>query len=108
MASSSNIPETFRILQDPENGFAARTAFITGAGVLGYALGAIRGRMFRRLAYAGIGVGASGAICYPEEASKLARDGAEESRRYALIAYNFVNGGMYYFPDPTYNPREII
>ena len=70
-----------------------RAGFITAGGVLGYTLGALRGRLMKKLVYAGIGLGTTSAISYPKEFAALTEEGSTEARKYAQIAYNFVTGG---------------
>lgn len=78
-------------LMEEDNG-AARLGVIAAGGLLGYTVGALRGRLFKKLFYSTLGFGGSAAICYPREANALSKEALEEGRQIGLIAYNFVTG----------------
>jgi len=84
---------TYDQLLQPENA-PMRAAFIGTGGLLGYMLGAIRGRFFRKLFYSGIGIAATSAACYPKEANQLSSEALEEGKRLGNIAANFVKGAQ--------------
>eukprot|EP00095_Tigriopus_kingsejongensis_P004398 maker-scaffold93_size381549-snap-gene-1.18 protein:Tk04398 transcript:maker-scaffold93_size381549-snap-gene-1.18-mRNA-1 annotation:"apolipoprotein o-like" len=78
-------------LLDEDNG-AARLGVIAAGGLLGYTIGAIRGRFLKKIYYSTLGFGGSAAMCFPQEANTLSRDALEEGRKLGLIGYNFVTG----------------
>ena len=80
-------------LREEEN-LPARLALISGAGLLGLMVGAVRGRIFKKLLYSGIGAGAGVAFCYPEDAREGANIAYEEGRKAALDGYNLIAGGQ--------------
>ena len=49
--------------------------------------------MLQRLVYTGLGAGVGTAICYPEDTKEISNNVYVESRKKAMIAYNFVTGG---------------
>jgi len=51
-----------------------------------------RGRILKRLVYTGLGAGVGTAICYPEDSKEISNNVYVESRKKAMIAYNFVTG----------------
>ena len=71
-----------------------RFALIGAGGLLGYAMGAVRGRFFRKLSYTGIGVAAASAVCYPREAKELSSEALEDAKCIGNIAVNFVTGAQ--------------
>ena len=83
---------TYQQILDEEN-VALRAGVIAGGGALGFLIGALRGRAFKKIFYTTIGVGATAAACYPEEAKVLAGEAEAEGMRAGQIAYNFVFGG---------------
>ena len=83
---------TYQQLLEEDN-VALRAGVIGGAASIGYMMGALRGRIFRRLFYASLGAGTAAAVCYPEEAKVLAAEAETEGMRAGQIAYNFVFGG---------------
>ena len=80
-------------LQQEEN-LPARLAIISGAGLVGLMVGALRGRIVKKVLYSGIGAGAGASFCYPEDAKEITGIVYDEGRRNALVAYNFINGGI--------------
>ena len=80
-------------LREEEN-LPARLALISGTGLLGLMVGSLRGRIFKKLLYTGIGTGAGVAFCYPEDAREGADIVYEEGRKAALAGYNLVTGGQ--------------
>ncbi len=44
--------------------------------------------------YTGLGAGVGTAICYPEDSKEISNNVYVESRKKAMIAYNFVTGGI--------------
>ncbi|XP_059086673.1 uncharacterized protein LOC131883254 [Tigriopus californicus] len=78
-------------LMEEDNG-AARLGVIAAGGLLGYTVGALRGRLFKKLFYSTLGFGGSAAVCYPQEANALSKEALDEGRQIGLIAYNFVTG----------------
>ena len=77
----------------PENA-PMRAALIGAGGLLGYTMGAIRGRLFRKLSYTGMGVAAASAACYPREAKELSSEALEDAKCIGNIAVNFVTGAQ--------------
>ena len=69
-------------LREEEN-LPARLALISGAGLMGLMVGAMRGRIVKKLLYSGIGTGAGVAFCYPEDAKEGAGIVYEEGRKAA-------------------------
>lgn len=64
-----------------------------GVGALtGFILG-IRGGLMRRVFFSSIGVYGMSAVCYPEKTGAVTQEALAHSKKYAVIAYNFVNGG---------------
>ena len=53
-----------------------------------------RGRFIKRVFYTTIGAGIGASISYPAEAKQLSDEAYTETRKKAMIAYNFVNGGI--------------
>nr|AQS22689.1 putative MICOS complex subunit MIC27 isoform X2 [Pseudodiaptomus poplesia] len=76
-----------------EENVAARAGVIAGCGAIGLVVGAMRGRMLKKLFYTTIGTGAGAAACYPTEAALLSAEAYSEARKATLIACNFVAGG---------------
>jgi hypothetical protein len=76
-----------------ENNSAMRLGFIAGGGLVGYLVGALRGRMVRKLFYSSLGMASVAGFCYPKEAKELANEAWVEANKATLIAYNFVQGG---------------
>ena len=58
-------------------------------------VGALRGRIIKKVLYSGIGAGAGASFCYPQEAKETGDLVYEEGKRNVLVAYNFINGGKY-------------
>ncbi len=85
---------TYEQMLQPENA-PMRFAFIGVAGLFGYAMGAIRGRMPRKLLYATVAGGGAAAACYPKEATALSQEAIEEGTKMGNIAYNFLLGGKW-------------
>ena len=83
--------ETHAQLLDEEN-VALRAGFIAGGGLLGLMVGALRGRMLKKLFYTSLGAGGASAIVYPKEAVDIGNQLMDEGEKYAMIAYNFVVG----------------
>ena len=50
--------------------------------------------MLKRLVYTGLGASVGTAICYPEDSKEISNNVYVESRKKAMIAYNFVTGGI--------------
>jgi len=75
-----------------EDNLLARVGVITGLGTFGLIVGMVRGRFLKRLVYTGLGAGVGTAICYPEDATQVSNNIYAESRKKAMIAYNFING----------------
>merc|ERR1719339_106033 len=73
-----------------EENLPARVGVITGAGLLGLAVGALRGRLLKRVMYTMAGAGA--AVCYPEQAREGGDMVYQEGRKNIMIAYNMVAG----------------
>ena len=71
-----------------------RAALIGAGGLLGYTMGAVRGRFFRKLSYTGMGVAAPSAVCYPREAKELSSEALEDAKCIGNIAVNFVTGAQ--------------
>lgn len=84
--------ETYRQILEPENGLM-RWGVIGGGALFGYAIGAMRGRFFKKLFYTSLGVASTSAACYPRTAAELTKEAWEESKKLGQIAANFVNGG---------------
>ena len=80
-------------LREEEN-LPARLALISGAGLLGLMVGSLRGRIFKKLLYSGIGTGTGVAFCYPEDAREGADIVYEEGRKAALASYSLITGGQ--------------
>ena len=49
--------------------------------------------MLKGLVYTGLFAGVGTAICYPEDTKEISNNVYVESRKKAMIAYNFVTGG---------------
>jgi hypothetical protein len=82
---------TLRDLRD-ENNSALRIGFIAGGGFLGYTVGALRGRLYRKVLYAGLGAAVAAGACCPEETNAVADRAYVEASNTAKVAYNFVRG----------------
>lgn len=78
-------------LQQEDNTTPKYGAIAVG-GLAGLIFG-LRGGFFKRTIYASAGALGMAALCYPKEAAEYSRIGITEAKRYATIAYNFVNGG---------------
>lgn len=76
-----------------EENLPMRVGFIAAGGMLGYLVGALRGRFFKKLIYSSVGLGASSALCYPNEANELTSELMSEAKKLKAVAVNFVNGG---------------
>ena len=76
-----------------EENLPARLAVISGTGLLGLFVGRLRGGLFKRVLFTGLGAGAGAAICYPDEASEVRATIYHEGRKSALDAYSLVTGG---------------
>ena len=83
-------------LREEEN-LPARLALISTAGLLGLMVGSLRGRIFKKVLYSGLGAGAGASFCYPDEAKEAGDMVYQEGRRTALVAYNFITGGKLIF-----------
>ena len=77
-----------------EENLPARLAIISGAGLVGLMVGALRGRFLKKMFYSGLGAGAGATFCYPDDAKEAGDVALQEGKRNALIAYSFVMGGM--------------
>jgi len=75
-----------------EENLPARVGVITGAGLLGLAVGALRGRLVKRVMYTMAGAGGGAAVCYPEQAREGGDMVYQEGRKNIMIAYNMVAG----------------
>ena len=84
-----------------------RAGAITLGGLSGIILG-LRGGFFKRLIYGSIGAGAIASVCYPKEAEIYAQQALVESKKYALIAYNFAYGSKLYFFFKVENYKTIF
>ena len=83
-------------LREEEN-LPARLALISATGLLGLMVGSIRGRLFKKVLYSGLGAGAGATFCYPDEAKETGDMVYQEGRKTALVAYNFITGGKFIF-----------
>ena len=77
-----------------EENLPARLALISVTGLLGLMVGSLRGRIFKKVLYSGLGTGAGIAFCYPEDAKEGADLVYEEGRKAALVGYSFITGGQ--------------
>ena len=77
-----------------EENLPARLALISVTGLLGLMVGSLRGRIFKKVLYSGLGTGAGIAFCYPEDAKEGADMVYEEGRKAALVGYSFITGGQ--------------
>jgi len=75
-----------------EDNLAGRVGVIAGGATLGLLVGLLRGRFIKRVFYTTIGAGIGASISYPAEAKQLSDEAYTETRKKAMIAYNFVNG----------------
>ena len=66
---------------------------MSGTGLLGLLVGRLRGGLFKRVLYTGLGVGAGAAFCYPDEASELSSAVYQEGSKATQDAYSLVTGG---------------
>jgi len=74
-----------------EDHVLARIGFMTFGGAVGL-ISARRGRFLKKLSYTTIGIGGSGAVCYPQQAKNLASDGLGFTNKNLRIAYHFIVG----------------
>lgn len=79
-------------LLDEENG-AARLGVIGATTLLGYTIGSLRGRLFKKIFYSSLGLAGSAALCFPEESNEILKEAKKEGKELYNIAVNFVNGG---------------
>ena len=77
-----------------EENLPARLALISVTGLLGLMVGSLRGRIFKKVLYSGLGTGAGIAFCYPEDAKEGADMVYDEGRKAALVSYSFITGGQ--------------
>ena len=77
-----------------EENLPARLALISVTGLLGLLVGSLRGRIFKKVLYSGLGTGAGIAFCYPEDAKEGADMVYEEGRKAALVGYSLITGGQ--------------
>ena len=77
-----------------EENLPARLALISVTGLLGLMVGSLRGRIFKKVLYSGLGTGAGIAFCYPEDAKEGADMVYDEGRKAALVGYSFITGGQ--------------
>jgi len=75
-----------------EDNLAGRVGVIAGGATLGLIVGLLRGRFIKRVLYTTLGAGIGASISYPAEAKQLSEEAYTETRKKAMIAYNFVNG----------------
>jgi len=75
-----------------EDNLPARVGVITGAGLLGLAVGVARGRLVKRVVYTMVGAGGGAAICYPEEAREGRDMVYQEGKYHIMQAYNIITG----------------
>ena len=92
-----------------EENLPVRVGVITGAGLLGLAVGALRGRLVmqqcrsscyythsrlvKRVMYTMAGAGGGAAVCYPEQARQGGDMVYQEGRKNIMVAYNMIAGG---------------
>ena len=77
-----------------EENLPARLALISVTGLLGLMVGSLRGRIFKKVLYSGLGTGAGIAFCYPEDAKEGADMVYDEGRKAASVGYSFITGGQ--------------
>merc|ERR1719209_2041598 len=75
-----------------EDNLPARVGVITGAGLLGLAVGVARGRLVKRVVYTMVGAGGGAAFCYPQESRDMGDMVYQEGRNNILQAYNIITG----------------
>ncbi|KAF2896043.1 hypothetical protein ILUMI_10136 [Ignelater luminosus] len=85
-----NTEHLISYLQQEDNTTPKYGAIAVG-GIAGLIFG-LRGGFFKRTIYASTGALGMAALCYPKEAAEYSQIGITEAKRYATIAYNFVNG----------------
>ncbi|CAG9110961.1 unnamed protein product [Plutella xylostella] len=79
-----------KYLREEDNKEIRYGAVVMG-GLTGFIFG-LRGGIFRRLIYSGVGTTAMGSVCFPEETKEIARNNGVLARTYINIAYNFLYG----------------
>ena len=79
-------------LLDEENG-AARLGVIGATTLLGYTIGSLRGRFFKKIFYSTLGLAGSAAVCFPAESNEILKEAKKEGMDLYEIAVNFINGG---------------
>jgi len=77
-----------------EDNLPARVGVITGAGLLGLAVGAARGRLVKRVLYTLVGAGGGAAFCYPEQARETGDMVYQGGRDNIMQAYNVIAGDI--------------
>jgi len=75
-----------------EDNLPARVGVITGAGLLGLAVGVARGRLLKRVVYSMMGAGGGAALCYPEQAREGGNMVYQEGKNNIMQAYNIITG----------------
>ena len=78
-----------------EENLPARLAIISGSGLLGLLVGRLRGGMFKRVLYTGLGAGMGTSVCYPDEAGEVSATVYQEGKKTAQDAYSLVTGGKF-------------
>lgn len=69
----------------------ARYGAVAIGGLTGFIFG-LRGGIFRRLLYTGLGTTGMGLVCFPEETKDLIKSNGALTKQYINIAYNFLYG----------------
>ncbi|RVE52066.1 hypothetical protein evm_003344 [Chilo suppressalis] len=69
----------------------ARYGAVAMGGLAGFIFG-LRGGVFRRVLYAGLGTTGMGLVCFPEETRELLKSNGALAKQYINIAYNFLYG----------------
>ncbi|CAG9782701.1 unnamed protein product [Diatraea saccharalis] len=69
----------------------ARYGAVVMGGLTGFIFG-LRGGIFRRLVYTGLGTTGMGLVCFPEETKEIIKTNGSFAKQYINIAYNFLYG----------------
>lgn len=77
-----------------ERNILQRIGAIGAGSLFGYTLG-IRKGFFKRFLFTVSGSVTAAAICYPSDAEDYLKQSSVLSKKYVIIGYHFLNGGMY-------------
>ncbi|XP_059486299.1 MICOS complex subunit MIC27 isoform X2 [Neocloeon triangulifer] len=95
---------TLEYLRQEENDIP-RVGAVAMAGMAGLIFG-LRGGFFRKIFYMSTASTGMAALCYPNQAIEISKDLVVNSKKYALIGYNFVKGDSVEKTGPS--PVKIV